>query len=65
MASAREKFSLHDVLIDLSPAARIDKYRADQPCGTSLYPAKLKDAGEEFDAVAKITMMPSIIHNKH
>ena len=59
MALERETFSLYDVHIDLSPAARIDKYRAHQPCGTSLHPAKLKDAGKEFEAVAKITTMPS------
>ena len=54
-----KSFSLHDVAIDFSPEARIDKYRANKPGATSLHPAVINDAGGETRAVAKVTFMPS------
>ena len=47
-------FPLNEVEIDWDTAYRVDKYRAGSSSGTSLYLAKLKDAGTPVVVVAKV-----------
>ena len=52
----KNRFQLHDVVIDEDPKRRIDKYRENAVSATSVHPAIVRDAAGEVKVVAKVTL---------